>query len=97
MEYLLVHRGGRGQSFVYELLYEARIGEGEGQRFLARLLDVDELRRNQSGNGEKSATGRPQAEAKSGKSRPPENAENPGNSAANATPAPQVSENANLA
>ena len=24
LEYLLVHRGGRGQSFVYELLYEAQ-------------------------------------------------------------------------
>ena len=28
MEYVLVHRGGRGQSFVYELLYN---GEGEPQ------------------------------------------------------------------
>ena len=26
MEYLLTHRGGRGQSYVYELLYQ---GEGE--------------------------------------------------------------------
>ena len=35
MEYLLVHRGGRGQSFVYELLYN---GEGEnGQPFLLGL------------------------------------------------------------
>ena len=32
MEYLLVHRGGRGHSFVYELLYQ---GEGDnGQPFL---------------------------------------------------------------
>jgi hypothetical protein len=29
MEYLLIHRGGRGQSFVYELMYR---GEGEGGR-----------------------------------------------------------------
>ena len=28
LEYLLVHRGGRGQSFVYELLYEARRRRG---------------------------------------------------------------------
>ena len=24
MEYLLVHRGGRGQSFVYELVFDGR-------------------------------------------------------------------------
>jgi DNA primase len=39
MEYLLIHRGGRGQSFVYELLYH---GEGEdGDRFLQGLLDME--------------------------------------------------------
>jgi hypothetical protein len=39
MEYLLIHRGGRGQSFVYELLYN---GEGEdGDRFLQGLLDLE--------------------------------------------------------
>jgi DNA primase len=38
MEYLLVHRGGRGQSFVYELLYK---GEGEnGQPFLLGLSSM---------------------------------------------------------
>ena len=42
LEYLLTHRGGRGQSFVYELLYH---GEGhDGRRFLAGLLDVEKLR-----------------------------------------------------
>ncbi|MGV8042619.1 MAG: CHC2 zinc finger domain-containing protein [Thermoanaerobaculaceae bacterium] len=42
MEYLLVHRGSRGQSFVYELLYA---GEGQdGQPFLMGLLDVERLR-----------------------------------------------------
>lgn len=42
MEYLLVHRGGRGQSFVYELLYQ---GEGEsGQPFLLGLLNMEALR-----------------------------------------------------
>ncbi len=34
LEYLLVHRGGRGQSFVYELLFE-RQGE-DGQARAAR-------------------------------------------------------------
>lgn len=41
MEYLLIHRGGRGQSFVYELMYR---GEGEGGRpFLMGLVDVAHL------------------------------------------------------
>jgi hypothetical protein len=42
MEYVLVHRGARGASFVYELLYS---GEGEdGTSFLMGLLDVEGLR-----------------------------------------------------
>ncbi len=42
LEYVIVHRGGRGQSFVYELLYE---GQGEsGARFLMKLIDVAKLR-----------------------------------------------------
>jgi hypothetical protein len=42
MEYVLVHRGGRGQSFVYELLYD---GQGQdGQLFLMGLMDVDALK-----------------------------------------------------
>jgi len=39
MEYLLVHRGGRGQSFVYELLYN---NEGQdGQNFVLGLKEID--------------------------------------------------------
>jgi len=42
MEYILVHRGERGQSFVYELLYR---GEGEGgKKFVLGLVDVEKLR-----------------------------------------------------
>jgi hypothetical protein len=42
MEYLLVHRGERGQSYVYELLYE---GQGaDGKPFLMGLIDVEKLR-----------------------------------------------------
>lgn len=41
MEYLLTHRGGRGQSFEYELLYG---GEGEdGASFLMGLMAVEQL------------------------------------------------------
>jgi DNA primase len=43
LEYLLVHRGMRGRSFVYELLYH--LPGQEQQRFLAGLLDADQLRR----------------------------------------------------
>ncbi len=42
MEYVLVHRGGRGQSFVYELLYD---GKGhDGRPFLMGLADVAQLK-----------------------------------------------------
>jgi DNA primase len=42
MEYLLIHRGGRGQSFEYELLYQ---GEGDqGDVFLMGLLDIEQLK-----------------------------------------------------
>ena len=41
LEYLLVHRGGRGQTFVYELLYD---GQGkDGTPFLVGLADVEAL------------------------------------------------------
>jgi len=41
LEYLLVHRGGRGQSFVYELLWR---GEGkDGRPFLPGLIDTETL------------------------------------------------------
>lgn len=42
LEYVLVHTGGRGQQFVYELQYE---GQGqEGDPFLMKLIDADALR-----------------------------------------------------
>lgn len=42
LEYVLVHRGGRGQAFVYELLYN---GEGkQGEAFVIGLLDVEQLK-----------------------------------------------------
>jgi DNA primase len=42
LEYVLVHRGGRGQSFVYELLYD---GAGrDGKPFLMGLIDAVALK-----------------------------------------------------
>ena len=41
LEYVLVHRGGRGQSFEYELLYD---GQGQdGKPFVMGLIDVETL------------------------------------------------------
>lgn len=45
LEYLLVHRGGRGQSFEYELLYD---GGSDPQRHLSGLIDVEVLRTAQA-------------------------------------------------
>ena len=41
LEYVVVHRGGRGQTFVYELAYDG--GGQDGRPFLPRLIDVGEL------------------------------------------------------
>jgi len=42
LEYVLTHRGTRGQQFVYELMYQ---GEGQdGKRFVLGLVDVAKLR-----------------------------------------------------
>jgi len=41
LEYLLVHRGGRGQSFVYELVFE---GQGDsGKPTLPGLIEIEKL------------------------------------------------------
>ena len=58
LEYLLVHRGGRGQSFVYELLYDPPPDAQD--KFLARLSDVERLRAEYDG------AGRGRSEKKSG-------------------------------
>jgi DNA primase len=50
LEYVLVHRGGRGQSFVYELLYD---GAGrDGKPFLMGLVDVETLKHDYDGKKE---------------------------------------------
>jgi hypothetical protein len=48
MEYVLVHRGRRGQSFIYELLYN---GEGQDKEpFLMGLIDVAQLKQHYDTN-----------------------------------------------
>ncbi len=50
LEYVLVHRGGRGQSFVYELLYD---GSGrDGKPFLMGLIELETLKRAYDGKKE---------------------------------------------
>ncbi len=62
MEYLIVHRGQRGNSFVYELIYD---GQGkDGKAFVPGLIDVATLKHrydeNRSGVKDKrSGSGRP--------------------------------------
>ena len=59
MEYVLTHRGKRGQSFVYELLYD---GQGkDGRSFVIGLLDVATLAddpKKSGANEDKSPPGR---------------------------------------
>jgi DNA primase len=73
LEYLLIHRGRRGQSMVYELLWEGQ-GKG-GEPFVLGLVDVEKLRvsaydANRSGSGDsKSGSSRGQVAPKSGSCR----------------------------
>jgi DNA primase len=69
MEYLIAHRGGRGQSYVYELLFD---GDAEASApHLPGLIDVAELRpaptttaSSRGGEGEFTGSLRPQNGAK---------------------------------
>ena len=64
MEYLLPHRGGRGQSFVYELMF-TRPDDG-GRPMLGGLIEIEKLKKH--GYDEKKSG---QMEQRSGSSRPP--------------------------
>jgi len=66
MEYLLTHRGGRGQSFEYELLYQADTESHD--KHLMGLIDVENLQYDEKKSGQndkRSGSGRPQVGAKS--------------------------------
>ena len=68
MEYLLAHRGGRGQSFIYELAYDG--GGADGGRFLTGLLDVEKLRAGTPTTAEKSGLDEKKSGPEGGKSGP---------------------------
>jgi len=98
LEYVLVHRGGRGQSFVYELLYD---GQGrDGKPFVPGLIDVEKLRsmpttKSSRGlKGEFAGSSRPQRGPIAGGSRPDENAETIGNQSADHASSDDESKNA---
>ena len=73
MEYLLCHGGGRGQRYVYELLYD---GQGkDGQPFMMRLVDTDSLKsssttkRTRGKTPDNAGSSRPHHGVKTGRSR----------------------------
>jgi len=101
LEYVLVHRGGRGQSFVYELLYE---GQGEtGGKFVLGLIDAgtlydtdrDRLNADRDHEkGDRDLSGTAQVRAKYAPSTPATNATSPNNDAPLLHIAPESGENA---
>ncbi len=66
LEYLLVHRGGRGQRIVYELLYD---GDLENSKHLMGLIDPGKLKYDDKRSGakaQKTAPGQDQVSLRSG-------------------------------
>jgi len=66
LEHLLVHHGGRGQSFVYELLYQA--GSQPSKPQLPGLIEVYDLKKS-GANGDRAGSSRPQVGRVSGPGR----------------------------
>ncbi len=93
-EYLLIHRGGRGQSFVYELTWDGK--GGDGRPLLSGLIDVEQLRTakfdGQKGENEEGSRG--QRGAFDAGSSIVENAENLSTKAALRFPKPKRAEKA---
>ena len=73
LEYLLVHHGGRGQSFVYELVFERR--DDSGKPMLPGLIEIEKLSgrgydtKKSGQNGQWSGSSRPQVGGMSGGGR----------------------------
>jgi DNA primase len=73
LEYLLVHRGGRGQSFVYELVFER--SDNDERPVFPGLIDVEKLKihrydeNNAGASGEFAGSKRPQNGGIAGRSR----------------------------
>lgn len=98
LEYVLVHRGGRGQSFVYELLYD---GKGkDGKPFVPGLIDVTRLqsmpttKSSRGVEGEFAGSSRGQRGPIAGGSRGDENAESTEKQSAESTSSDESDKNA---
>jgi DNA primase len=94
LEYLLVHRGGRGQSFEYELLYDGSSSES-ALRHVSGLIDVEALRRAYDAERSgltlvQSGCGRPLVGDRSGGSRDGETLATPDADGVLAAPAPKA-------
>jgi len=96
LEYLLVHRGGRGQCIEYELLYD---GQDDDRPHLMGLIDVETLRYDveKAGlNPQKTAPGQGQDRPKSAPGQGGKNGRNASNHKASGDPDEETSENALL-
>ncbi|EQD61746.1 Dnag primase-like protein [mine drainage metagenome] len=69
LEYLLVHRGSRGQSFVYELLYD---GDGSAAPYRSGLIDVATMATSRGSDPENAGPSRPARGINAAASRPAE-------------------------
>lgn len=74
LEYLLVHRGQRGQSFVYELRYD---GDGTAAAHLSGLIDVTTMTTSRGKEVENAGPSRPGRGINAAPSRAPENPATP--------------------
>lgn len=83
LEYLLVHRGSRGQSFVYELLYD---GDGGAAPYLSGLIDTVTMATSRGATPENAGSSRSQRGANAGASRSAETPANPSGAALAADP-----------
>ena len=92
---VLIHRGGRGQSFVYELLYD---GQGDsGDKFLLGLIDAGTLRNDANRGGEntdRGISGAGQGHPKGGPGAVAENSTPPNTDGHETQPTPETDENA---
>jgi DNA primase len=78
LEYLIAHRAGRGQAFVYELIYDGGTASGP---HLCGLIDVEQLAHDydagRSGSaGARSGSGQPPVRGRSGDGQPHPRGEN---------------------
>lgn len=104
LEYVLIHKGKRGQSYEYELLYQ---GEGEeANRFLMGLIDVEKLKSDEKKeplnnnkepqDNKNEPLNSPQSAPKSPRSCMDENAKTPDKNRLKSTLSAKVTENALL-